>query len=91
MLTTYEVDLVRKLALEQHSHRSISRLAGVSRESVRSILSGRRPDYDAILRGKEQAKIVPSGAAMRLPNMRGTGLHALSRLSHPRLEGIAAG
>ncbi len=67
MLTTYEVDLVRKLALEQHSHRSISRLAGVSRESVRSILSGRRPDYDAILRGKEQAKIVPSGAAMRCP------------------------
>jgi hypothetical protein len=67
MLSAYEIELVTKLALEKHSQRSISRITGVSRESVRSILGGKRPDYDAIRREKEREKVVFTETIARCP------------------------
>lgn len=67
MLSAYEVELIQELARERHSQRTIARITGVSRESVRSVLSGKRPDYDAIRREREQAKVVFSTTIARCP------------------------
>jgi len=50
MLKRHEVEWVKRLAEQGLSRRKIAQKTGFARDTVRKILDGRRPDYDALRR-----------------------------------------
>ncbi len=63
-------EVERLLAQGTYSQRQISRLTGVSRATIGGIASGRRPDYEAMVREK-QLEDQPPGPLARCPGCGG--------------------
>jgi len=61
-------EIERLLAEDQLSQRAIARQLGVSRGTVGTIAAGRRPDYEAMRRSRQERETpTPSGPLRRCP------------------------
>jgi len=61
------VEQIQRLLAEGVSRRQVAKLTGVSRQTVNDIASGRRPDYAALRRAREERTRKRAGPVKRCP------------------------
>ena len=72
MIAPSLVNQVKRLLAEgRYSQRKIARMTGISRGTVGAIASGRRPDYEAIVRARQSELDEPTGPPQRCPGCGG--------------------
>ena len=86
MIASDVVDSIRGLLAEgELSQRKIAQQLGVSRGTVASVASGRRPDYDALRRREQSQQPLPLGPLVRCSTCGGM-VHVPCRLCAMRLK-----